>query len=294
METAMLKIQAAQQQHHVSNTFNLATSFLVTIYINTKEGESCGMKVTITTTAAEVVEFVTTTKNLPPKNYVLCQVLGDGEAERPLHSLEQVLGVQAVDAYLCIKQNTFADKLKPYDSYFGQYVQLHVQEKKKWRKCPCSVKHNSFIIYKDNKCQVEMARVPLSDANIFCGIERKKIDVRNALPTKYPLCLRATSEENNKFLCADTAEDRLMIIAAVILSKHPDGIQTPVMPVKSIPVSFDARNRGISVLHPPPPGIGTIYTNYKPSKTHRQKSDDKLMHELSARQRISLSPEILR
>ena len=64
-----------------------------------------------------------------------------------------------------------------------------------------------------------MARVPLSDANIFCGIERKKIDVRNALPTKYPLCLRATSEENNKFLCADTAEDRLMIIAAVILSK---------------------------------------------------------------------------
>ena len=47
-------------------------------------------------------------------------------AERPLHSLEQVLGVQAVDAYLCIKQNTFADKLKPYVSYVTSIISYKI------------------------------------------------------------------------------------------------------------------------------------------------------------------------
>ena len=46
--------------------------------------------------------------------------------ERPLHSLEQVLGVQAVDAYLCIKQNTFADKLKPYVSYVTSIISYKI------------------------------------------------------------------------------------------------------------------------------------------------------------------------
>ena len=97
------------------------------------------MKINAQTSAAEVVEFVTTTKNLPKRNYALFLVLGDAEsgkrereregkekycylfvysfiAERPLHSLELVLPVQKPDSYLCIKPNTFADKLQPFVS----------------------------------------------------------------------------------------------------------------------------------------------------------------------------------
>ena len=36
--------------------------------------------------------------------------------ERPLHSLEHILAVQKPDSYLCIKPNTFADKLLHYVS----------------------------------------------------------------------------------------------------------------------------------------------------------------------------------
>ena len=63
---------------------NSATSFLVSIYINNKEGGTCSMKVTVTTTAAEVVEFVTTTKTLPQRNYALFLVLGDAESGNQL------------------------------------------------------------------------------------------------------------------------------------------------------------------------------------------------------------------
>ena len=63
---------------------NSATSFLVSIYINNKEGGTCSMKVTVTTTAAEVVEFVTTTKSLPQRNYALFLVLGDAESGNQL------------------------------------------------------------------------------------------------------------------------------------------------------------------------------------------------------------------
>ena len=42
------------------------------------------MKVTVTTTAAEVVEFVTTTKSLPQRNYALFLVLGDAESGNQL------------------------------------------------------------------------------------------------------------------------------------------------------------------------------------------------------------------
>ena len=38
------------------------------------------MKINAQTSAAEVVEFVTTTKNLPKRNYALFLVLGDAES----------------------------------------------------------------------------------------------------------------------------------------------------------------------------------------------------------------------
>ena len=102
--------------------------------------------------------------------------------ERPLHSLEHILAVQKPDSYLCIKPNTFADKLLHYvsvksrsdcfnlslslsrthtqdDAYKGQCIQLHVQEKKKWRKCPCCVRDNSFVIYKDSKVSTNLVVV---------------------------------------------------------------------------------------------------------------------------------------
>ena len=65
----------------------------------------------------------------------------------------------------------------------------------------------------------ELARLALTDLDVFVGIEQKRIDVRNPLPTRYPFCLLVRFEEQNKFLCADSADDRLLIISAVIFSK---------------------------------------------------------------------------
>ena len=59
---------------------NTATSFIISIYVTNKEGGACTMKATVTTTAAEVVEFVATTKNLPQRNYALFLVFGDAES----------------------------------------------------------------------------------------------------------------------------------------------------------------------------------------------------------------------
>ena len=65
----------------------------------------------------------------------------------------------------------------------------------------------------------ELARLALTDLDVFVGIEQKRIDVRNPLPTRYPFCLLVRFEEQNKFLCADSADDRLLIISAVIFAK---------------------------------------------------------------------------
>ena len=90
--------------YQVSGQMNVTTDFLIQVYIGSKDGGVCGMKVvlinsvpvfkpltffslsfplpqvTLTTTAAEVVEFVSTTRNLPPKNYCVHLVLGDAES----------------------------------------------------------------------------------------------------------------------------------------------------------------------------------------------------------------------
>ncbi len=57
------------------------------------------------------------------------------------------------------------------------------------------------------------------DSDLFIGIERRNIDVKNPLPTKYPLSLLVRVKDNSKFLCADSPADRLLITAAVILSQ---------------------------------------------------------------------------
>ena len=90
-----------------------------------------------------------------------------------------------------------------------------------------------FLIYKDAKVREiiyflfyfilqahnELARLALSDLDVFVGIEQKRIDVRNPLPTRYPFCLLVRFEEQNKFLCADSADDRLLLLAAIIFAK---------------------------------------------------------------------------
>ena len=91
-------------------------------------------------------------------------------------------------------------------------VTVHVREKKKWRKYPCTVRNNSFIQFKDAKvpliisfvdkkanyktvihllcvvlllqCHNEYFKVAVSDLDIFAGIERNKIDVKNPMPTR--------------------------------------------------------------------------------------------------------------
>lgn len=74
-----------------------------------------------------------------------------------------------------------------------------------------------FLLYQ--QCQTEIHKIPLFDADLFIGIERKNIDVKNPLPTKYPICLLVRVKDNNRFLCADSAEDRLLISAAVIFAQ---------------------------------------------------------------------------
>lgn len=63
-----------------------AINFLLTVFIGNKEGEACGMKVTAHSTAKDVVEFVSTTKALPQKNYALYLVVGDSESGKCLWS----------------------------------------------------------------------------------------------------------------------------------------------------------------------------------------------------------------
>lgn len=89
-------------------------------------------------------------------------------------------------------------------------VVLHVREKKKWRKYPCTVRNNCFIQFKDAKvvypgpslfhkqkkvidvlcvvfllqCHNEFFKVGVNDLDIFAGIERNKIDVKNPMPTR--------------------------------------------------------------------------------------------------------------
>lgn len=56
-----------------------------------------------------------------PNHYLHIHII----VERPLHSLERVLAVQKPDSYLCIKPNTFADKLLPFVSVYNNVFTLH-------------------------------------------------------------------------------------------------------------------------------------------------------------------------
>ena len=91
-------------------------------------------------------------------------------------------------------------------------------------------------------------------------------------------------EDNSRYLCAETAEDRKRFVAAVVKNKVSDisalslyitiiilsclpqypngGIQTPIMPVRTVPLDIDPRNRGVSVLvcHMPPFMIEVLFS----------------------------------
>ena len=84
-------------------------------------------------------------------------------------------------------------------------VQVQIREKKKWKKYPCAVRGNSFVQFKDNKvcththththtvlsiyihtqCTHEVARLPVTELDVFVGMERTvRTDNKNPLPTK--------------------------------------------------------------------------------------------------------------
>ena len=115
-------------------------------------------------------------------------MLGNSEAERTLHPSERVLTVMQTvqcDFFFCLKQNLFAERVKPYVrvcvlfvcvhsctfvcvcvcevhirlkmlfflqmSDSGEAVMVNLRERKRWRKYPCAVKSNHFVIYRDSK-----------------------------------------------------------------------------------------------------------------------------------------------
>ena len=69
------------------------------------------------TTAGELAEEAASSKALTPDYYALYIVLGNSEAERTLHPSERVLTVMQTvqcDFFFCLKQNLFAERVKPY------------------------------------------------------------------------------------------------------------------------------------------------------------------------------------
>lgn len=101
-------------------------------------------------------------------------------------------------------------------------VQLHVREKKKWKKYPCCIRDNQFIQFKDPKvslepvvvvaaaadadaeivckhftllqCHHELYKLGVNEFDIFVGIQQSRIDVKNPMPTRsvLPLPLHAS------------------------------------------------------------------------------------------------------
>ena len=77
------------------------------------------------TSAGELVEEAATAKALTPDSYALYIVLGNSEAERTVHPTERVLTVMQTvqcDFFFCLKQNLFAERVKPYVSWCARSV----------------------------------------------------------------------------------------------------------------------------------------------------------------------------
>jgi hypothetical protein len=237
MAAAMKRLkQAAQQQLESRSSFT--ATFIVTVFVQHKDGDSCNLQVSQLSTVAEVTEQVATLKCLPPDSYALYLVIGDAVSERFIHPSERVLAViQNItsDHYLCIKPNTMASVLRGHLQPNKEPVSLYVKEKKKWSKKlhAAAVLAKDFVLYKDPRLyKNEVFRSPVDEFDLYIGFAP---DVKCPAPTRYQFCLRARTEDKSKYFCADTELDLFIIIGALTHAKFPDGITTPIVPQQPTP-----------------------------------------------------------
>jgi hypothetical protein len=130
-------------------------------------------------------------------------------------------------------------------------VQVHVREKRKWRKYPCAVRGNSFVQFKDNKCTSEVTRLAATELDVFAGMERSvRTDHKNPMPTRNFFWLKPMRglEEQTKYLCTDTEQDLLKLMAALIKAKYgPEGLQTPLLPTRPPAPEYTARRSTVNI-----------------------------------------------
>ncbi|CAI8051664.1 Arf-GAP with Rho-GAP domain, ANK repeat and PH domain-containing protein 1 [Geodia barretti] len=259
LEEAKEKIlRAAQQQKVVNVGMTSNMKFLNTIYILSRSGDTYGTYITPETSVGEIVEEVSTNKSLPPDHYALYLVIGEGDSYRVLSSSDRLLAALSSvgsECHLCLKPNAFYESIKPFMHQDGwESVQVHVREKKKWKRYPCAVRGKSFVQFKDNKCTNEVVRLAVSELDVFAGMEKAvRTDHKNPMPTRNFFWLKQTRgmrghEDHTKYLCTDSEQDLQKLIAALVKAKYgPEGLQTPLLPTRPPPPELAVRRTTISV-----------------------------------------------
>eukprot|EP00731_Ephydatia_muelleri_P030729 Em0022g243a len=263
---------AFMQKVKISST----TDFLTTVYLLNKEGSTYSTKINAGRTVGDVLNETATNCGLPPMNYALYLVLGDSESHRVL-SPSEILMAALVSAgkdssFLCIKPNTFGEALSQYVDKGADRVTLHVKEKKKWKKYICTIHEGAFIQYRDAKGQVEQERVQPQEYDMFAGIPQGRIDLKNPIPTKYSFWLKMTRNDDNcKFLCADSEDVMLQVVAALVKAKYPDCFRTLIIPTNPLPPSrMDSVTKRMSTMPSVVDKESPDYANVKLSTTNSQ------------------------
>lgn len=150
---------------------------------------------------------------------------------------------------------------------------LHVREKKKWKKCVCTIQDGCFIQYKDSKGQVEQERILPHEYDMFAGIPQSRIDVKNPIPTKYSFWLKMTRDDANcKYLCADSEDIMMRVVAALVKAKYPDCLRKVDIPTSPLPANRQdsIMMKRVSTMPSVVEKEGADYANVKFSASYSQ------------------------
>ncbi|KAK2155340.1 hypothetical protein LSH36_242g03022 [Paralvinella palmiformis] len=185
MQAARKKMEEAMKMC-TEKTKSVSQEMLLPVYMYSKDGQVFTLKVTSSTTAAELLKQVLQKCSLRTyKDVAIFECICNEELERPLHGSEKVLAVTlrwskwprelCKDNMLCVKENHVYPNIElVFDPHTALFSELKYCEKKGFKKYCFEFSHMQMSYKKDSRSTSILCSWNIEDLTVYLGIQQKR------------------------------------------------------------------------------------------------------------------------